>query len=160
MGSAITRSLRELTLRMMFMRSASADVDANAQQLPQYCGMCWLRVTDRYAVPLTLRLQMQHPRNMSAAPEFQGHRVCTALRPARLATTVHIARTTLPGQCWPKSLIHDVPAMSCMLTANAVHGSVVSTLADRAGFARGHVGHMTTTARCCSPVPGSRQVLL
>lgn len=31
-------------LRLMFMRSASEDVEAIAQQLPQYWGMCWLRM--------------------------------------------------------------------------------------------------------------------
>jgi hypothetical protein len=29
-----------LTLRMMLILSASADVEAKAQQLPQYWGMC------------------------------------------------------------------------------------------------------------------------
>lgn len=72
MRTVTTRGLRLLTLRTMLMRSASADVDANAQQLPQYWGMCWLRVTERYAVPLTLRLQVKHTRNMPAAPEFSG----------------------------------------------------------------------------------------
>jgi hypothetical protein len=62
--------MRVLTLRMMLMRSASAEVDANAQQLPQYCGMCWLRVTERYAVPLTLRLQVIHTENMQKRMSF------------------------------------------------------------------------------------------
>lgn len=30
--------------RAILMRSARAESAANAQQLPQYCGMCWLRL--------------------------------------------------------------------------------------------------------------------
>lgn len=84
----------------MLIRSASADVDANAQQLPQYCGMCWLRVTERYAVPLTLRLRVRHIEDMPELVEFWGHRVCAAGWPARLLHAHRPQRATLPDQCW------------------------------------------------------------
>ena len=38
----------------MLRRSASADVVPWAQQLPQYVGMCWLRLKERKFVSLTL----------------------------------------------------------------------------------------------------------
>jgi hypothetical protein len=42
-----SRAEGQAPLRTMLILSARAEVEANAQQLPQYWGMCWLRVMDR-----------------------------------------------------------------------------------------------------------------
>ena len=41
------RAFGGVTWRTMLARSARAEVEAMAQQEPQYTGMCWLRVLDR-----------------------------------------------------------------------------------------------------------------